>query len=67
MSDTRLHKERGRAKHGMYGDDFNDFPFKVKKHADRHCGAKDDMVDFAYMRRGAAKNELRHLREEYGL
>lgn len=26
----------------------------------------DDFTDFAYMSRGAAKNELRHLKETYG-
>ena len=67
MSDTKLYKEKGKSKRGKYGEDFDDYPFKVKKHIERHCGSKDDMIDFAYMKRGVAKNELRHIKEEYGL
>ena len=44
MSKTYLHKEKGKSKHGVYGEEFQDYPFKVKKYYDRHCGSNDDKV-----------------------
>ena len=41
MSDSRLHKEKGKSKRGEYGEDFNDYPENVKKYYDRRCGTKD--------------------------
>lgn len=41
---------------------------KIKKHSSKkHNYDREDMTDFAYMSRGAAKNELRYLRETYGI
>jgi len=45
MSKTRLHSEKAKSKHGVYGDDFQDYPFKVKKYYDRHCGSNDDKLE----------------------
>lgn len=44
MSRSNLHKEKGKSKRGLYGESFENFPFKVKKYYDRHCGSKDDML-----------------------
>ena len=44
MSKTYLHKQKGKSKHGLYGESFENLPFKVKKYYDRHCGLKDDML-----------------------
>jgi len=41
MSDSRLHKEKGKSKRGEYGEDFNDYPEKVQKYYDRRCGTID--------------------------
>lgn len=41
MSKTYLHKEKGKSKHGIYGDNFEQYPFKVRKYYDRHCGSID--------------------------
>jgi len=39
-----------------------------KKHSTKKSYREDDdMRDFAYMSRGNAKNELRHLKEQYGI
>ena len=39
-----------------------------KKHSTKKSYREDDdMRDFAYMSRGNAKNELRHLKEMYGI
>ena len=35
----------GKSKRGVYGDNFNDYPLKVKKYYDRHCGSKEDKVE----------------------
>lgn len=42
---------------------------KQKKHSGKkHYNSSEDydFTDFAYMKRGNAKNELRHLRDTYG-
>lgn len=44
MSKTYLHKEKGKSKSGVYGENFSDYPFKVKKYYDRHCGSNDDKL-----------------------
>lgn len=44
MSKTYLHKEKGKSKNGVYGENFSDYPFKVKKYYDRHCGSNDDKI-----------------------
>ena len=38
-----------------------------KKHSTKKHYDHEDMTDFAYMSRGAAKNELRYLKEAYGI
>jgi len=38
-----------------------------KKHSTKKSYDREDFSDFAYMSRGNAKNELRHLKEIYGL
>ncbi len=38
-----------------------------KKHSTKKHYDHEDFTDFAYMSRGNAKNELRHLKETYGL
>lgn len=45
MSNSYLHKDKGKSKRGIYGESFNDYPLKVKKYYDRHCGSIDDRVD----------------------
>ena len=40
---------------------------KYKKHSTKKHYDREDMTDFAYMNRGAAKNELRYLKEMYGI
>lgn len=44
MSKTYLHKEKGKSKHGIYGDNFEQYPFKVRKYYDRHCGSIDSKL-----------------------
>ena len=44
MSKTYLHKQKGKSKHGIYGDEFEDYPFKVRKYYDRHCGSNEDKL-----------------------
>lgn len=38
-----------------------------KKHSTKRHYDKEDFTDFAYMSRGNAKNELRQLKEMYGI
>ena len=38
-----------------------------KKHSTKKSYDSEDFSDFAYMSRGNAKNELRHLKELYGV
>jgi len=44
MSKTYLHKEKGKSKRGAYGESFKDYPMKVRKYYDRHCGSVDDKL-----------------------
>ena len=41
MSDSYLHKDKGKSKRGIYGKSFKDYPLKVKQYYDRKCGAID--------------------------
>jgi hypothetical protein len=62
MSKTRLHSEKAKSKHGVYGDDFNDYPFKVKKYYDRHCGSNDNKVEKLQKKNKQDKKEFERLR-----
>lgn len=42
MSDTRLHKEKGKTRRGIYGDNVPDI---VDRYFDRKCGKIDDKLD----------------------
>ena len=42
MSDTKLHKEKGKTRRGIYGDDV---PKIVTRYFDRKCGKNDDKVE----------------------
>lgn len=57
MSKTYLHKQKGKSKHGLYGESFENLPFKVKKYYDRHCGLKDDMLS----KREVMEKELKNI------
>lgn len=45
MSDSYLHKDKGKSKRGVYGEEFKDFPQKVRQYYDRKCGIIDDKID----------------------
>jgi hypothetical protein len=42
MADSKLHKEKGKARRGVYGDDV---PEIVTRYFDRKCGKIDGKVD----------------------
>lgn len=42
MSDSKLHKEKGKTRRGVYGDKT---PEIVTRYFDRKCGKNDDKVD----------------------
>ena len=42
MSDSKLHKEKGKTRRGIYGDDA---PEIVTRYYDRRCGKIDGKVD----------------------
>lgn len=42
MSDSKLHKEKGKTRRGIYGDDV---PEIVTRYYDRKCGKMDDKLD----------------------
>lgn len=42
MSDSKLHKEKGKTRRGIYGDKTPDI---VTRYFDRKCGKNDDKVD----------------------
>ena len=42
MSDTKLHKLKGKTRRGVYGDDV---PEKVTRYFDRKCGKIDGKVE----------------------
>jgi len=62
MSKTYLHSEKAKSKHGIYGEDFEDYPFKVKKFYDRHCGSKDDKIDRLIKKNKEDKREFKQLK-----
>lgn len=64
MSKTKLHSEKGKSKHGIYGDDFEDYPFKVKKYWDRHCGSNDSHVEKMERKEKREKKEFKRLKNE---
>ena len=64
MSKTRLHLEKAKSKHGVYGDDFEDYPFKVKKYYDRHCGSKDSKIEKMERSKKFEEREFKRLKNE---
>lgn len=42
MADSKLHKEKGKTRRGVYGDDV---PEIVTRYFDRKCGKIDDKLD----------------------
>ena len=62
MSKTYLHSEKAKSKHGIYGEDFENYPFKVKKFYDRHCGSKDDKIDRLIKKNKEDKREFKKLK-----
>ena len=62
MSKTKLHSEKGKSKHGIYGDDFSDYPFNVKKYYDRHCGSNDDKIEKIAKKRKEEEKEFKRLK-----
>lgn len=64
MSKTKLHSEKAKSKHGVYGDDFEDYPFEVKKYYDRHCGSKDSKVEKMERRERREEREFKRLKNE---
>lgn len=64
MSKTNLHKEKAKCKHGEYGDEFNDFPFKVKKYYDRHCGSREDHLEKVHKKDKEDKKKFDQIKHE---
>lgn len=64
MSRTYLHKEKGKSKHGVYGDNFRDYPENVQKYYDRHCGSNDDKLAKMEKLKKEEKRRRRDLDEE---
>lgn len=64
MSKTKLHKEKAKCKHGKYGDEFEDYPFKVKKYYDRRCGSLDGHIEKCEKREKEDKKNFEHLKQE---
>ena len=52
MADSKLHKEKGKTRRGVYGDDV---PEIVTRYFDRKCGKIDDKVE----RKEKREKELR--------
>ena len=52
MADSKLHKEKGKTRRGIYGDDV---PEIVTRYFDRKCGKIDDKVE----RKEKREKELR--------
>ena len=46
--------------------EFDNSKKNYKKHSSKKNYDSEDFSNFAYMSRGNAKNELRHLMDEYG-
>lgn len=64
MSKTILHKEKARCKHGEYGEEFKDYPLKVKKFYDRHCGSREDHVEKMQKKDKEEKKEFDQIKHE---
>lgn len=64
MSKTKLHSEKAKSKRGVYGDDFNDYPLKVKKYYDRHCGSKEDKVEKLQKQEKEDKKKFNRIKNE---
>lgn len=62
MSKTRLHSEKAKSKHGVYGDDFNDYPIEVKKYYDRHCGSMEDKLEKRRRKEKQDEREFKRLK-----
>ena len=62
----KISKTKQMSKFKLNSEVENDHSFK-KKHSTKKSYDSEDFSDFAYMSRGNAKNELRHLKEQYGL
>lgn len=45
MSDSYLHKDKGKSKRCIYGEEFKDYPLKVQKYYDRKCGSIDGKLN----------------------
>ena len=65
MGKTYLHKEKGRAKRGLYGDNFDKYPMKVQKYYDRHCGTIDDKLSKMEIEEMEEKEIEKEEKEEY--
>ncbi len=61
MSKTKLHSEKAKSKHGVYGEDY---PFKVKKYYDRHCGSIESKVEKIEKQEKESKKEFDRLKKE---
>lgn len=57
MSDTRLHKLKGKNRRNLFGDDE---PFIVKKYFDRKCGS----IDGKLSKKEIIEKELRRIEED---
>ena len=53
MSDSKLHKEKGKTRRGVYGDDV---PEIVTRYFDRKCGKNEDKL----LRNEKRGNEVRN-------
>ena len=62
MSKTKLHSEMGKSKRGVYGDNFNDYPLKVKKYYDRHCGNMEDKLEKRRRKEKQDEREFKRLK-----
>lgn len=58
MSDTRLHKEKGKTRRGVYGDNIPDI---VDRYFDRKCGKIDDKL---YKKEKIEKELRKHINYE---
>lgn len=64
MSKSNLHKEKGKAKRGEYGEEFKDYPLGVKKFYDRRCGAHEANIERKRRKDKEDKKNFEHLRRE---
>lgn len=64
MSKTKLHKEKAKCKHGEYGEEFENYPFEVKKYYDRHCGSREEHVEKQRKKEKEDKRSFEYLKNE---